>query len=197
MTQVITDADIQAAIDQHDDPDHPDSLTTGDVRELLDVVEHDVHAAWGEWTTQIERGEARVIADTQDAIVLSTGQRKTYDDALEAIADDYTDVEYDDIAASVVNAAIHNAARRLTDYDWGVAYPLVVAKPDGSRDGEAYVTAVVNALLREGLTPGQAWAYYGTELVGETQSRWADRTGRNQSTISRAAKEARQQLPWT
>lgn len=197
MTTHITDADIQAAISQHDDPDHPDSLTTSDVRDLLEVVQSDVAAAWDGWTSSIERGEARVITDTHDALVLATGQPNVYSEALTRLASDHTDVEYDDVAASVVNAAMHNAARRLTDYDWGVAYPLVISKPDGTRGGEAYVTAVINALLRDGLSPGQAWAYYGTEIVGETQSRWADRTGRDQSTVSESAREAARKLPWT
>lgn len=196
MTDPITDADIQAAIEQHDDPQHPDALTVAEVRELLHVVvQKDAEAAWSEWMDNIERDDSRVVADDGDTVVLSTGEYKVYDEILDRLADDLTDVEYDDIAADVVSAAIHNAAERLSDYDWGVDYPIVIAKPDGVRDGEDYTTAVINSLLRRGLSPGQAWAYYGVEIRGYSRNQWASRCGYNDhSAVSEALRKAKAKL---
>jgi hypothetical protein len=194
-TTHITDADIEAAISQHDDHDHPDALTVDDVRELLALVQEDATESWSEFLDNIERGETTVVADTGDIVVLETGEHNLYDEALNRLAD-HTSVEYDDVAASVVSAAIHNAANRLSDYAWGVSYPYLIAKPDTHAAGEAYVEAVVNGLQARGLSPGQAWAYYGVELQGYSRSQWGSRKGDyDHKTVSDALKNAKANLP--
>jgi uncharacterized protein YoaH (UPF0181 family) len=190
----ITDADIEAAIQSHDDPGHPDALTVGDVRALLDALQRDVEQTWGEWMDLVERDVAQVIADTGDAVVLATGERKLYDEILGA---DRTErpVAYDAITADVVNAAIHNAAERLTDRNWGYSYPMVITKPDGARGGEGYVTAIIHNLMRRGLSPGQAWAYYGVEIRGYSRNAWASRCGyADHSAVAEPLRKAERKL---
>jgi hypothetical protein len=190
----ITNADIEAAIQSHDDPGHPDALTVADVRALLDAVQRDVERTWDLWMDLVERDVAQVIADTGDALVLATGERAHYDEILGADGADLA-VTYDDIAADVVNAAIHNAARRLTDRNWGYDYPMVIAKPDGADAGEGYVTAVIHNLMRRGLSPGQAWAYYGVQVRGYSRNAWASRCGySDHSAVSEPLRKAETKL---
>jgi len=185
-TTHITDDAIEAAIQQHDDPDHEDALTIEDVRQLLGVVQQDAEMGWSEYMTHIEDGDWAVVADAGDTLVLSTGTRKTYHhDILDRLADDVTDVAYDSVARDVVSAAMHNAAGRLTDYDWSVEYPLVVRKPEGVQDGEQYVLAALAQEIREHGSVAAAVDSFVLEATGHTQSSWADRTGRNQSSVSR------------
>ncbi|MCF2165427.1 hypothetical protein [Halobacterium salinarum] len=188
-TSPITDADIEAAIEQHDDPDHPGSLTISEVRALLDIVQRDAEENWDNLLHSIEEDNASVVADTGDVIVLETGEHQLYDIALSRVASDLTDIEYDDIAASVVNAAMHNAAKRLSDYEWGAAYPYVIAKPEGVRDGEEYAWTMLAQRVREHGSVAAAVDTTATGDRGYTQSAWADATGRNQSSISRNTSE--------
>jgi hypothetical protein len=189
------DEQIEVAIREHDDPDHPGSLTVDDVNELINVIERAVHSAWSEWMESVEVDEARVVGDTFNVVVLSTRDEEVYHDILDRFASHHADVKYDNIAHRVVSTTIHNWAKRLSNHDWSDEYPLVVSKPDGARDGEAYTTAVINNLLRRGLSPGQAWAYYGVEIVGDSRNTWASRCGySDHSAVSEPLRKAHEKL---
>lgn len=195
VTHHVTDDDIEAAIRDLDDPDHPDALSVDDVRELLALIQRDVTEGWDSYMDQLEDGTLEVVVDHDDVIVVSAGEHKLFDEILSRVASELTDVEYDDVAADVVNAAIHNVADRLTDYNWGYSYPLILRKPADAEAGERYVQAAINSLLSTGLSPAEAWAYYGVELKGNSQSAWARRSGKDQSTVNRSLKRAKEKLP--
>ena len=191
VTNHIDDATIEGAIAQHDDPDHEDALTVGEVRDILATIQQSVETMWGEWVDNIQRGDSTVVTETADLIVLDAGERNPIRDELDA----HSDLPDDRIARTVVTAIMHELARQHTDHNWGVTYPLVTRKPEDVGDGQAYVEAVINGLIDRGLSAGQAWAYYGCEIKGESQSAWARRQGRDQSQISKALKQARKELP--
>lgn len=56
------------------------------------------------------------------------------------------------------------------------------------------VEETVNDLLQQGLSPAEAWNYYGVEIKGLSQTEWGDRTGKDQSTISKAITRAKRKL---
>lgn len=189
----ITDADIEAAIQSHDDPDHPEALSVADIRGLLAQIQQQTERIWGRWMDAIERNDVQVAADTGGALVLAV-RDAPYGELLEESADPLS-VAYDEIARDVVSATVHNAAERLTDRSWAHDYALVVAKPKIADAGETYVTALINGLLRRGLSPGQAWAYYGVEIRGHSRNAWASRCGySDHSAVSEPLRKAERKL---
>lgn len=51
-------------------------------------------------------------------------------------------------------------------------------------------------LQRRGLSPGQAWAYYGVEIRGESRNSWGRRKGdHDHKNVSDALEKAKQKLP--
>jgi len=191
VTAHVDDATIEGAIESNDDPDHPDALTVEEVRDLLACVQRSAEIAWSEWMDNVENGHSEVVADTDGFIVLSTGEHDAVAEELELTYEG--DVEVDRIAKSVVTQIHHELARERCDYDWSVAYPYVIRKPEGARDGQRYVEAVVNSLMGEGLSPGQAWAVYGVHVLGYSRNKWASMCGySDHSAISEPLRKAEQ-----
>jgi len=194
VTEHLDDETIEDAIQQHDDPDHEDALTDSDVRELLAHVQYDTEAVWSEWTDNIERGDAHLVAQDGNVLVLDTGEHDTVTRALETYDGPVT---VDAIAERVVSTVHHRAAEQIArDYNWGYTYPRVVHLPDEGESGQELVDAVINSLLRRDLSPGQAWAYYGVEIRGESRNKWAARCGySDHSAVSEAVRKAKSKLP--
>gem|GEM_PF-6185476 len=189
----ITDADIEAAIQTHDDPDRPDALTVTDVRGLLDTLQQQIERDWGHWMDLIERDVVRVVEDTGGVLVLAV-RDSPYEDILDK-SHGSLPVTWDGVASQVVSATVHNAAERLSDRSWPGDYPLVVRKPAVADAGETYVIALINSLLRRGLSPGQAWAYYGVEICGHSRNEWASRCGySDHSAVSEPLRKAERKL---
>lgn len=189
----VDDATIEEAIKSNDDIDHPDALTVDEVRELLDWLQEGVEYRWGEWAHNIEHGDIEVVTEDSDTIVMSTGPHNIVSEEL----DHYDgDVEVDGIAQSIVTQIHHELARERCDHSWSVSYPYVVTKPESFEAGRQFVEAVVNSLQRKGLSPGQAWAYYGVEIKGSSMNRWGRRKGdHDHKNVSDALEKARQKLP--
>lgn len=55
---------------------------------------------------------------------------------------------------------------------------------------------VVNMLQRNGLTPAQAWAYYGVKLLGNSRNAWAREMGHaDHSAVAQAVRKAEEKIP--
>jgi len=191
VTEHVSDEQIEDAIAQHDDPGHEDALTVADVRELLAWLQRGIEANWATWMDNIEDGYSEVIHEDNDIIVLSTGQHDSVSEELDHYEGDVT---IDKIAKSVVSNIHHAVARERCDWNWSTSHPLVIRKHDGVNDGQQYVEAFINGLLAEGLSPAEAWAFYGVEIRGNSQSSWARRAGKDQSTINRSLTRAKEKL---
>lgn len=190
-TDYAADETIETAINQHDDPDHEDATTVEEVRELLATLQYGVaEENWDLYMDHIEDGSIEVVADCGDVLVLSTGEHRMFTDEIEAIHD------VDDTTMDVVSGVLHDVAKRLTNYNWGYSYPLVIKKPEGEDAGQRYVDAIVNSLIRQGLSPGQAWAIYGVKIRGNSRNQWASRCGYNDhSAVSEAVRKGLDKLP--
>jgi len=193
VTEHLDDETIEDAIQQHDDPDHEGALTVSDVRDLLAHVQYETEAVWSEWTDNIERGDAHVVAQDGDVLVLDTGEHDTVSRALETYDGPVT---VDDIAERVASTVHHRAAEQIDrDYNWGYTYPRVVRLPADGGAGQEFVDAVINSLLRRDLSPGQAWAYYGSEIRGNSNNSWATRCGySDHSAVSEPLRKAKSKL---
>lgn len=192
VTEHIDDDTIEGAIEAHDGPVENDrTATVAEVRDALAWLQESIEEHWSTYTDNIEHDEMRVVYEDADAIVLSTGE---HDVPHRDVSEYYPD-ELGERVPAVVSAIHHELAREYCDYDWGVEYPLVVRKAGTFRDGQQYVEAVVNSLVSRGLSPGQAWAYYGSELRGNSNNSWAARCGySDHSAVSEAVRKAKSKL---
>jgi len=190
-TDWVTDDTIADAIDTRGDLDNPDEPTVEEIRDLLALVTTVTGEGWSSYMDQIEDGTYELIAETDDLLVLSTGQFAMYDRDLK-----HHPVDVDERALDVVGTVMHAVAGKLTDYDWSYSYPLVVRKPESFDAGQRYVEAVVNGLQARGLSPGQAWAYYGVEIRDNSQRSWGLRKGDyDNKNVGDALETAREKLP--
>lgn len=191
-TDHIDDATIESALtDELGVPDHPDDPDIETIRDALAWVQQSMAEVWADWCSNIEHNEAEVVYEDSDVIIFATSG----DDVPRRDLREYYDGDLHERTPDVVSRVHHKLARDRTDYDWGYAYPLVVRKPETWDAGQQYVDAVINSLQKRGLSPGQAWAYYGVEIKAESQSAWARRQDRTQQQISNALKQAKQKLP--
>lgn len=190
-TDILSEATIKSAIERHDDPDHPDVTTVEQIRDLFETLQQGVEEGWSEYMDALEDGAVELVAETGDLVVFSTGEHVMYEEELEHVYDG----EIDDVTMDVFGAVMHDLAREHTDYDWGYTYPLVACKPDGFDAGQRYVEAVVNGLLARGLSPAEAWYYYGVKIRGNSNSSWGARTGKDRSTVATGIKRAERKLP--
>lgn len=188
----IDDETIEAAIRQHDDPEHRGNLTVDDVRDMLGQIQWAVEEFWGEEVDNIERGDYEVVGETDDLIIVDTGQINVVHQHF----DHDPNLPDDPIAKSVVTTVMHQAIPRSVDHDYQVTYPLILRKPDDFDAGQRYVEAVVNSLQQRGCSPGQAWAYYGAEIRGNSRNNWGLRKGdHDHKNVSDALEKAKQILP--
>ena len=194
----LSDEEITDAIDsQGGGGDHPDAVTVEEVRDTLSFIERSATEVWGTWMDNIEHNETEVVAETSSVIVVSTGEWNVVGDELEAMEFE-GELEREgparDILASIITNCMHKIARKHCDRNWSVDYPWVLPRP--GHDGQDYVEATINSLLKRGLSPGQAWAFYGVEIRGNSRNLWSSRCGyADHSTVSEALRKAKRKLP--
>jgi len=194
----LSDDQISSAINsQGGGGEHPDSFDVDEVRDALAFVAESAQEVWGTWMDNIEHGETEVIEETRDVIVVSTGSVNVVSqelDAMEHAGKLEREDEARSVLASIITNCMHKIARSHSDRNWSVDYPWVLPAPD--RDGQIYAEAVINGLQRRGLTPGQAWAYYGVEIRGESRNQWGLRKGdHDHKNVSDALEKAKSKLP--
>jgi hypothetical protein len=81
-------------------------------------------------------------------------------------------------------------AQRIQDLDAITAYGYHII------DEHVGAEEVINPLLRAGLSPGQAWAYYGVEIKDHSRNEWAKRCGySDHSAVSEPLRKAKGKLP--
>lgn len=57
------------------------------------------------------------------------------------------------------------------------------------------VEAIINRLIEAGLSPGQAWSYYGVEVRGHSRNEWSKKCGySNHSAVSEPLRKANDKL---
>ena len=188
-TRHVADEELRAVIEHYDDPDHPDALTVREARDLLADVQRAVEDRWAEYLERVRTGDLAVVRDTGSVVVFRDPTRRAWDELLDAVDC------YDQVDRTVARVSHHQAATRLLDREFEGADPLLVRKPEDADAGQRFVEAVVTRLLRAGVPPEEAWAYYGLEVRGYDLQEWTDRCGYDDRvTVADAAETARDRL---
>ena len=187
----ISTVDMEQALDSGNS-----HLSRNDCDDLLEAINEEVEDYWSEQMKAVENGNLKFVDITEDALILSdqTGEFwQTQFDALVSFAD-LIGVEFDGVPETIV-AAHHNAAYRLTDFNWSNSNPVVMGKPSDFNAAQLFVESLINYLISEGLTPGQAWSYYAVEIRGFSRNSWAKRRGySDHSTVSQAVRKAKEKI---
>lgn len=186
MTTAITDDEIAHAIDARGTTD---IYGVEDVRRVLDGVQQSFEDYWSEHMDVLEDGGLELVHANRDVLVFADHTGHGWNEEMSAL-------DVDGELARVAKTATHDAANRLCDYSWSTADPFVIERPAGFDRGQHFVEAVVNSLIDRGLTPGQAWAYYGVHVAGNSRNAWAERGGYgDHSAVSQAVRKAEEKLP--
>lgn len=167
-----------------------------DLNELLGAVQEEIEDRWEEFMASIEDGELTLVAENQDVLVFADENGEFWQDQFDSIAD-YINLlgTVDEGTPETILAAHHNAAYRLVDYNWSTANPVVTRKPADFGQAQRFVEAVINGLIARGLSPGQAWAYYGVIIRGNSRNQWAQRCGyADHSAVSEAVRKAKDKI---
>lgn len=189
VTEHIRDEEIESAIARHDDTDHPEVTTLEEARNLLAEIQFSFERYWMEFMDLVEDGDLEVVEDTGDVLVLA-------DHTGHGWGDELSELDADRVTASVLESTHHAAANRLVSYSWSTSDPFVIRKPDGVQNGQRYVEAVMNFLISEGLSPGQAWSVYGVHVAGHSRNAWAVMCGySDHSAVSEPLRKAKEKAP--
>lgn len=179
MTE-LTDAEIESAIEQHDDTDHPDAYSVEQVRDILDDINADIIDHWNLHQDAIDEGAYEIVHEDSDVIVLAeSGHFWGEQFSAMEIGDEHG------ILQSIIKNLQHVAARNHCDYSWSTSSPVVVEKTDEFRAGEQNVLREVARRTEELGSVARAVDTLATETHGWSKSNWASLTGRNPSTVTR------------
>lgn len=186
-TSHITDETIRTAISTRIDPSDQDAPSIGQVRSLLDHLQDEFVGYWGEICDTIEQGSLSVEYDTGEVVVLHDENGYEWQEWLDAIGVD------NEVLQSVLRGCHRIAQSEVSDVGYSDA--LVVKKPADAEAGQLLVECIVNGLQARGLSPGQAWAYYGVEIRRNSMKSWGTRKGDyDHKNVSDALKKAKQNL---
>lgn len=183
LTAHITDDDIEHGIDGKNLDD------VEKVREALAAFQKSASESWGVHMDGIKNGHYWLVKETDDMIILAA-EDVPHENYLSPTGHDSEEMQH------AVSGVMHTLAKRHSDYGWGYSYPLVIAKPDDFNSGRRFVETVIKGYLNKGLSPGQAWAYYGVEILGYSRNSWSKRCGySDHSAVSEPLRKAKQKLP--
>lgn len=191
MSHPITTDDIETAIDGRNA-----SISVTDVDDLLLAVQEEIEDSWNENMSAIESGSLEVVAETGEKVILADHSGDFWKDQFNSLVEyaDLIGAEQEEVPETVL-AAHHNTAYRLVDYNWATANPVVVRKPADFEAAQRFVEATVNSLISRELSPGQAWAYYGVILRGNSRNQWAQKCSySDHSVVSGAVRKAENKL---
>jgi len=180
-SDIVTDEEIEEAIERHDDPGHEDAYTVEEIRDTLAAINADILEWWDEHQDAIDEGAYEIIHEDRDVIVLADRGGHFYQEQFDVmdIGDEHG------ILSSIVVNLHHTAARNCCDYSWSAVRPVVVRKTAEFRAGEQQILREIARRTDELGSVARAVDTLATETHGWSKSSWANLTGRNPSTVSR------------
>ena len=188
-TTHITDDIIEAAIEQHDDPDHEDAVTVDAARATLATIQQSIEDQYGAWLDMVDDRTVEIVHEDTATVVFAAHRRQVWDAELDAAG------VGDDVHRAVIESAHHSAAADRTEYEWGASDPVVFAKPPTWQRAEQHVRRTIATLARESGSIARATDRWAVERQNMTLTEWGDgRTGtdRPHQTISKNARRGRE-----
>lgn len=182
-SDIVAERYIESAIDQHDDPDHPDAYTVAQVREAFAALQRDLAD-----TLETYDDHSTVAYEDKELVVYVDADGTDLEHAIDAAG-----IDADDILTSILSNLMHAVARERSDYEWSGAYPLVVRKPLALRRGERHALNRIGHLSRDlgGLPQGTDW--YACQIRGWGQRKWSEYTGRSHGAAGKNVREAQRE----
>jgi len=181
MSGLASPSDVRTAIQQHDDPDHPDSYTVDEVQATLAEINADIIDNFGLYEDPIDEGAYDVVHEDDGVLVLADRTGQFWSEQL-----DVMDIEDEHgIISLLVSQLHHDMARSHCDYSWSAVDPVVIHKPDQFGGGEAHLLREIARRTDEYGSVARAVDTLATETHGWGKSNWASVTGRNPSTVTR------------
>lgn len=188
-SETFDDEDIETAIESNGS-----EASVDEVRDILASVQRSFEAVWDLHMDAVEDGALELVHEGRNVLVFADHTGTMWGEEFE-----HGELEDVDIPRGTRRAVVqlhHTEARAHTDYSWSTADPFVVRKPEDFEAGQRFVEAIINSLCDRGLSPGQAWAYYGVEIRGNSRNAWATRMGyTDHSAVSEAVRKAQAKLP--
>jgi len=175
----LTTAEIEEAIERHDDVDHPDANTVEDVVDALDAINADIINHLDLHEDAIDDGAHEIVHEDKDVVVLADSGH-FWNEQFDAM-----DGFDDEILQTIVINLHHVAARNACEHSWSVSDPVVIDKPAVFAQGEQHALREIARRTDELGSVARAVDTLATENHGLKQSVWANLTGRNESTVSR------------
>lgn len=203
----IRDEDIIAALEQHDDPDRPTTMSIREARTILADIQSYAERYLGAFVDRCRAGEGEILYDGS-VMVFAFETEPPYDDHPEeipfksAIEDSLYKIRIHEADRKTVIKEIHRiVADRYVEVTWGDRDPYVVNSPRLWRYGQDYFKQQLLILIGADLTAAEAVDYLMVEKYGSTQARWAESRGVKRQTVSDRVNNAREKLedldhPW-
>lgn len=183
ITDLITDAEIEASIASKDDPEHPDANTVAGVRETLDAINTDVIDHLDLHEDAIDDGALEVVHEDTSTVVFADNSGHFWTEQFDALDTN------DEQLRSIVRELHHKAADKLCDRSWSTVYPVVLEKPELMQAGEQHVLREVARRTSEEGSVARGVDQLATEVHGWSKSMWASLTDRNPSTVTRMTQD--------
>jgi predicted DNA-binding protein (UPF0251 family) len=189
-TTHIPDDAIEAAIEQHDDPEHEDALTAEVARATLDDIQQSIEEYYSEWLDMVDDETVEIVHEDTEAIVLADHSGHAWREELDAAG-----VE-DDVHRTVIRSAHHKAASKLTERSWSASDPFVFEKPRTWQIAEQHVRRTIAKLARESGSVARGADRWAVERQDMRLKEWGDEdtgTDRPHQTISKNARRGREE----
>jgi len=186
----ITDDVVEAAISQHDDPDHEDALTVDAARAILDDIQQSIEDSYSEWLDMVDEEAVEIVHEDMETIVLADHSGHAWREELDAAG-----VE-DDVHRTVIKGAHHKAASELAVHSWSASDPFVLAKSATWQTAEQHVRRTIAKLARESGSAARGVDRWAVERQAMTMTDWGDEqtgTNRPHQSISKNARRGREQ----
>jgi len=189
-TTHITDDAIEAAIEQHDDPEHDDALTVEAARAILGDIQNSIEDYYSEWLDMVDEETVEIVHEDKEVIVFADHSAHGWREELDAAG-----VE-DDVHRTVIKSAHHKAASEITDYSWSASDPFVFEKPRDWQIAEQHVRRTIAKLARESGSVARGVDRWAVERQDMRLKEWGDEhtgTDRPHQTISKNARRGREE----
>jgi len=189
-TAHITDDAIEAAIEQHDDPEHKDALTLGAARAILNDIQQSIEDYYSEWLDMVDDETVEIVHEDTEIIVFADHSGHAWNEELDAAG------VKDDVHRTVIKSTHHKAASELAEYSWSASDPFVFEKPRDWQIAEQHVRRTIAKLARESGSVARGVDRWAVERQDMRLKAWGDEdtgTDRPHQTISKNARRGREE----
>lgn len=178
-TEHFSDDEIVAAIEQHDDRDHPEATTVDEVRTSLAEIQRSFEHFWSEHLDSIDEAAESIVYEDDEVLVLADHTGHGWNEEKEAAK------LSNPVLGDILKSVHHKAAERRCDYSWQASDPFVISKRANWQLGELHVERRVAQLATAAdASEAAAMDYWSVEIKGRSQSQWARMVGKSQQTVS-------------